>query len=321
MIGTLVMLTLAVVAAPTRTDTTFSVKAGTRLELNNFAGSIDVRTWTKNAVRVEADHSSRARVMIEQSGPTLGIKIVHWRGIPVTVDYQLTVPKWMALDLGGVNTDISVANTDGEVNVQSVQGEVSVTGGTKVVTANSVEGEVRVSHASGKVECNSVNADVRVEATSGEIVASSVNGEIILKAIDSDDVQAGTVNGEVTYDGLIKEGGSYRFSSHNGDISIAVPDRANATVSVATYSGEFASTFPVKLDGTRQGKRFNFTLGNGSARIELESFQGEIRLHRQGDLKGKTGFEYRYDYEKSKEHAKSKEKRPKGDENDEDEEP
>ena len=320
MISTLVMLTFAVLSTPMRTDTTFTVKPGTRLELNNFAGSITVRTWTKNAVRVEADHSSRARVEVEQSGPTLGIKIVHWRGIPVTVDYELTVPRWMALELGGVNTDISVENTDGEINVQSVQGEITVTGGTKLVTANSVEGEVRVSHASGKVECNSVNSSVHVEATNGQVLASSVNGEIVLKGIDSDDVEAGTVSGEVTYDGVIKEGGSYRFSSHNGDISIAVPDRANATVSVATYSGEFTSAFPVRLDETRRGKRFNFTLGNGSARIELESFQGEIRLRRPGDPGSKHDFEYRYDYEKSKEHAKSKDKHPKGDENDEDKE-
>jgi hypothetical protein len=324
MIGTL-MLTVAVLATPMRTDTTFSVKPGTRLELNNFAGSIAVHTWAKNAVRVGADHSSRARVEVELSGTTLGIKIVHWRGILATVDYELTVPKWMSLELGGVNTDISVENADGEVNAQSVQGEISVTGGSKLVTANSVEGEVRVSRASGKVECNSVNSDVRIEDSSGQIVASSVNGEIVLKGIDSDDVEASTVSGEVTYQGVIKDGGSYHFSTHNGDISIAVPDRANATVSVATYSGEFASAFPVKLDESRRGKRFNFTLGNGSARIELESFQGEIRLRHPGDPVDKGDFEYRYDYEKSKEHAKSKEKSKEkhltGDEDDKDQEP
>jgi len=102
----------------------------------------------------------------------------------------------------------------------------------------------------------------------------------------------------VTYDGALKDAGSYRFSTHNGEIAVTVPERANATVSVATYNGEFSSSFPVQLKETRRGKRFNFTIGNGGARVELESFQGEIRLRRPGDAEGLKSFQYR---EKQKE--------------------
>jgi hypothetical protein len=320
MIGTLVMLTFAVFATPTHTDTTFSVPPGTRLELNNFSGTIAVQTWAKNAVRIAADHSSRARLRIERSGPSLEVAIAHWRGIPGTVDYRLTVPRWMALELGGVSTDISVENTEGEVSAQSVQGEISVTGGSKSVSATSVEGEVRVYRASGKVECSSVNAAVVIEQTSGQIMASSVNGEILLRRIDSDDVEASTVNGEIVYQGSIRDGGSYRFSTHQGDVAVVMPDRVNATVAVGTYSGEFSSAFPVKLDETRHGKRFNFTLGSGSARVELESFQGEIQLRRAADPDGKAGYEFRYDYEKAKAQAKARKSGSKYDEHDEDEE-
>jgi hypothetical protein len=324
MIGTLVLVTCAVLATPTRTDTVVSVTPGTRLELNDFAGSIAVQTWTKNAVRVGADHSPRAEVQIERSGSTLGIGIVHWRGVPTSVDYQLTVPKWMALDLGGVNTDISVENTEAEVKAESVQGEVTVTGGSKLITANSVEGETRVFRARGKVECSSVNAGVRVEEVVGPVAASSVNGEILLRRIDSDDVEASTVNGAVTYEGLINDGGSYRFSTHGGDVSVVVPERANATISVATYNGDFSSAFPVTLTETRHGKQFSFTLGTGSARIELESFEGDIRLRHPGDPDGKAASEFRYEHAKAKTQGKSKEKHSKDgdhDGNDENDEP
>ncbi len=313
MIASLAAFTIVALASATHTDTTFAVKPGTRLELNSFAGSIAVQTWSKNAVRVSADHSSRVAIEIEGTGPSLSIKAAHWRGIPSTVEYQLTVPRWMALELSGVNTDISVDNSAGEIQISSVQGEVSVSGGTKIVNANSVEGEVRISRASGKIECSSVNADVRVEESRGQVLASSVNGEIVLNGVDSDDVEASTVNGGVTYEGTIKDGGSYRFSTHNGEVAVTVPQRANATVSVATFSGEFSSSFPVQLTETRHGRRFNFTLGNGSARLELESFQGEIRLRRPGDPEVKQGYQYRYEYKKTKETVKSKEKKP-GDE-------
>ena len=293
MIGTLAALTVAVMAG-THTDTTVTVKPGTRLELNNFGGMIAVTTWSRNAVRISAEHSSRTEITIEISDPTLEIQASHRRGIPTSVDYQLTVPKWMTLELSGVSTDMSIENSEGEISVESVQGEVTVTGGTKKVTANSVEGEVRIQGASGRIECSSVNGGVHIERSTGPVIASSVNGEIVLGRIDSDDVEASTVNGTVTYEGAIKSGGSYRFSTHNGDVDVTVPERVNATISVATFSGEFSSGFPLQLNETKHGKRFNFTLGNGDARIELESFQGGIRLRRPGSGDTKTGYKYEY---------------------------
>ena len=301
MIAPLAVLTVVTLAA-TQTDTTLNVKAGTRLEINNFSGEIAVETWAKNAVRVEARHSSRAELNIEEQGPTLSIEVQHWRGIPTTVDYHLTVPKWMSVNLSGVNTEISVSGTQGEVEAQTVQGDVSVTGGTGKIAAESVEGSVRVIGAKGRVECSSVNAGVEIRKVSGPIAASSVNGEILLEEVDSDDVEASTINGEVLYSGLIKDRGSYRFSSHGGSVLVAVPERANATVSVSTFSGDFSSTFPIPLTETRRGKGFHFTIGSGSARIELESFQGEIKLHRPGEAVSRSGsdFHYEYHYDKGK---------------------
>lgn len=306
MIGTLAALTLAVMA--THTDTTVAVRAGTRLELSNFGGSITVSTWAKSAVRVVAEHSSRVKIQVESSGPDLQIEAQHSRGVPSTVDYELTVPKSMALHLSGVSTDVSVENSEGEVKVESVQGDVTVTGATRSVSASSVEGEVLIRGASGRVNCSSVNGGVQVERTRGPVEASSVNGGIVLRSIQSEEVEASTINGTVSYEGAILESGSYRFSTHNGDVAVTVPEKVNATISVATFSGEFSSEFPVQLNDTRHGKRFNFTLGNGGARIELESFQGSIRLRRPGSPETKNAEAYRYEYRKSTKTVKDKHK-------------
>jgi len=307
MIAPFAVLTV-VALATAQTDTTFSVKQGARLELNNFSGDIAVETWTKNAVRVRADHSSRAEVQIDDDGPTISIDIHHWRGIPTSVDYHLTVPKWMALELSGVNTEISVLGAQGDVEAQSVEGDVSITGGRKV-TAGSVSGSVRVSGAQGRVECSSVNAGVEVHKSSGAIAASSVNGEVVFDDINSDDVEASTVNGGVRFSGPFKDDGSYRFSSHNGSVTVTVPEGTNASVSVSTFSGGFDSSFEVPLKGTKRGKSFDFNLGSGGARIALESFQGSIYLRRPGDPEPRANFEYQYEYDKQKEHQKQKAKR------------
>ena len=64
---------------------------------------------------------------------------------------------------------------------------------------------------------------------------------------------------------------------------VSVPEKANVTVSVSTFNGEFSSCFPVQLN-KKTKHRFDFSIGSGSARLELESFGGDIRICRPGQL-------------------------------------
>jgi DUF4097 and DUF4098 domain-containing protein YvlB len=147
-----------------------------------------------------------------------------------------------------------------------------------------VQGAVSLKGAKGRIDVHSVNEDVTVTGASGEITAETVNGEVVLDRVDATSLDAGTVNGDVAYDGPIRNGGRYSLSSHNGDVSLAVAENASAMVTVSTFSGEFESDFPVPLRETRKGRRFSFSLGGGSAQVSLESFQGTVRLVRPGHL-------------------------------------
>ena len=267
----------------TETDTTFNVPANARLELDNFSGEIAVRTWTRNAVRIEADHGSRVRIDIDVSGSTVSIRAHDRRGMPTTVDYQLTVPAAMGLELSGVSTEISVAGSKGEIKASTVNGDVDVEGGVKFVSLNSVEGAVKLTGARGRMELSSVNEGIEVHSSVGDVVAETVNGDIELD-VDAANVEASTVNGSLLYGGPYKDDGVYTFSTHNGDIRLTMTDKTSATVSVATFSGDFNSSFPLQLSGTRRGKRFEFKLGTGKARVEVESFQGTIRIARPGEV-------------------------------------
>jgi DUF4097 and DUF4098 domain-containing protein YvlB len=266
-------------------DTTVPAQQGQRLVVDAYGGEIDVRTWTRNAVRLEADPTSRATVQITTSGGAVNVRTEGRRGPPSAVDLKLTVPVWMGLDLSGVYTDVKVAGSKAPVNVETVQGEVDVTGGEGLVSLRSVQGSVILRQAKGRIDLHSVNEDVRVSDASGEIVAETVNGEITLERVDATSLDANTINGDVGYDGPIRDGGRYALSSHNGDVTLAVAAGTNATVSVSTFSGEFESEFPVTLRETRKGRRFSFTIGSGSAQVTLESFQGSVQLVRPGHPK------------------------------------
>jgi DUF4097 and DUF4098 domain-containing protein YvlB len=269
-------------------DSTVPVERGQRLEVSSYAGDIAVTAWSRNAVRVQAEPGGRTSVEIDRSGSSVTVRTQARRGPPSLVDLQITAPSWMALDLSGVNTDISVAGSRGPVSVETVQGQVDVEGGEGLVSLQSVQGSVTLRGAKGSLEVHSVNEDVVVSGSSGELTAETVNGDIALSRVDGSSVTASSVNGDLEYDGTIRNGGRYAFSTHNGDITVTVPGDANAAVSVSTFNGEFVSEFPVTLTETRKGKRFSFRLGSGSAQVTLESFQGTIQLVRPGTSRGAT---------------------------------
>src|SRR5437773_10519229 len=141
-------------------------------------------------------------------------------------------------------------------------------------------GAVTLEKARGRIDLSSVHEASRATEVSGDLTAETVNGDITLTQIESANAEANTVNGDITYDGTIKDGGRYRFSTHDGDLRVSVPEKSNVSISVSTFDGDFSACYPVRLVGPKTKHRFSFTIGSGSARRELESFNGDIRLCR-----------------------------------------
>jgi hypothetical protein len=267
-------------------DTTVAVQSGARLDVNNFGGEIVVHTWNQNNVKVRASHSTRSRVDVSASGSTVLVRTAGRRGPPSIVDLDITVPTWMGMTLNGTYTDISVDGAGGAVTAESVQGDIEVTGGTGNISLKSVEGGVTLSKTKGRIEVNSVEGDITItDATGGDITVESVNGDIALMRIDAANVDVSTVDGDVTYDGTIKSSGSYRLSTHDGDVTVVIPPTACASGSVSTFDGDFDASFAV--DTVRAGKhRFTFSVGrcSSAAKIEVETFDGDIQLRRPGEV-------------------------------------
>ena len=275
-----------IAACAQQTDTTIAVQPNARVQMQNFAGSIRVRAWDRNAVRVHAGQSRRDEVRVQGGDAALSIVTVSKSGVPAPLDYEIMVPARAALDISGTYTDIEIDGVRGSVSATTVQGGVTLRGGDGVISLKSVDGAVSAQDATGRIEVNGVNKGIALRNVNGDIAAETVNGSIELDGIESSDVDAETVNGGVSYAGSIRDRGRYRFASHNGSITVSIPERTNATVAAVSYQGTFSSRFEIpKLvaDAPGSPRRANFALGNGSARIEAESFQGNIILARPGD--------------------------------------
>lgn len=277
-------LLAAALAAPPQTDTTFAVQPGARLEVRNTGGDITVRTWTRNEVRIEAEHAQRTEVEVESSGSVVRVRARSRFGPGNTVDYRITVPAAMSLDLSGMNADVDVQGARGEVSAQSVQGGITIRGGRGNVSARTVQGEVLVEGAEGQVRAASTSGEVRVVGGSGEVYAESVSGDVFLERVASGRVEAGTVSGDVYYDGTIQPRGRYSFVTHSGDVMASVQEGADVTVAVATMNGDLDASFATPSREDDRGRRFSFTLGSGSARLELETFSGDVLLRRPAEV-------------------------------------
>ena len=307
----------------TSTDTVLRVAPGTTLALANLSGDINVQVWDRNEVRIEAEHDRDDRIVTELKDGVLTLKVSSLQGEPADVEWSLTAPRWLQLELSGMEGDIAVAGMRSPVRARSMRGDVMVRGCQGPLELNSIEGEVHVSDVSGNVSVGSVNSIIRLVRVTGPVDAQTINGDIQLEKLASSSVAASTVNGRVTFASPLQKDGRYVFSSHNGKIYVGLPSDQRVKVKLSSFNGQVESSVPMPtpepethghLMRFNRGRTMYFTTGElpeapqppsapgapsaprtprppsaTSARgpqapeLELESFQGLIQLASQED--------------------------------------
>jgi DUF4097 and DUF4098 domain-containing protein YvlB len=266
-----------------QTDTTFAVRPGSRIEVETFGGSITVRAWNRNDVRVQAQHGRRETIDIDAHGSSVRIEAEGHMGVAKDVRFMLSVPRNSHIEASGVQTDIDVEGITGDVDAETVQGNIRVIGGARL-TLESVEGDLIIAGARGRVEAGTVNRGIHVTDVHGDLSLETVNGPIVVQKVQSTNVDASTVNGRIVYDGTLRDGGDYSLATHNGAIWVVVPNGTNASVSVSTFNGELDTTFQIpNFESNARRRSYNFVLGSGRARVDLETFGGDINLRRPGE--------------------------------------
>jgi DUF4097 and DUF4098 domain-containing protein YvlB len=126
-----------------------------------------------------------------------------------------------------------------------------------------------------------VSGDVRAEDVSGNVEATSVSGGLRLVGIKSRDVRTETVSGDILYTGNIDATGKYSFESHSGTLRLNIPPGSGAQISVETFSGDISTDFAAVMPPrSRRGNgHFEFTIGDGKARITAQTFSGRIVIN------------------------------------------
>ena len=262
-------------------DTTLAIGRNGAVELTLHSGEIIVTAWDRQEVRIRA-RSDRGEIDLDASSSRISLD-VDGHGHAGESRFEVQVPAGTRILARAMSGDVSVRGTRSDVEARTLSGDVDVQDATTVL-AESMSGDVRASRIAGSTGASSVSGDVELSDIGGDVRAESTSGEIWLSNVRARLVRAESVSGGIDFSGTIDRAGRYEFTSHSGDITLALPADVGAQVGVETFSGEIQSDFPLRMEPTtddrNRQRRLEFTLGSGGARITASTFSGSIDLER-----------------------------------------
>jgi DUF4097 and DUF4098 domain-containing protein YvlB len=114
----------------------------------------------------------------------------------------------------------------------------------------------------------------------------SISGEVLLDDVDSQEVQAQTVSGNLRFGGAVAKGGRYELSSHSGNVNVALGGSTGFEVEATSFSGSIRSDFTFNSTSGDSGnarwrKSIRGVYGDGSAILDLTTFSGSIVISKR----------------------------------------
>lgn len=276
-------------------DTTVAITRGGTVDVGGLAVDVVVGAWDRPEVRVRAyaEHgryetsygTSRVSVRIEPEGGD------RRRGRIGDAHIELTVPEGTRVRATTTAGDIEVRDTRGEVELSANAGDVAVRGARGLATLKTLAGDVDAANMEGDVAVGTGIGDVVLRDVRGDVRVTTVGGDVQLVSVTGRAVAARSTSGDIAVLGRPDPGARYELTSHSGDVLLALPADAGADLSVQTYNGSLVTGFPIVIGGgvgASRPRTFEFAIGDGGARIRIETFSGDVVLRRDGD-KGDKG--------------------------------
>ncbi|HET6180905.1 MAG TPA: DUF4097 family beta strand repeat-containing protein [Candidatus Sulfotelmatobacter sp.] len=254
----------------------FNVGPKAGVSVNNPYGSISVKPSSGNTVVVNAVLSSeKVEVDSNQVGNRVDIQSHLLNGATPEsghVDYEILVP---------ADASVSLHSTSGPMHAEGLHGDMTLEGAEAVVDVRDISNaHVHVRTLDGPVTLtNVIEGHVEVDSLTGSVTLNRVNGPL---------VQVVSTSGVIKYTGDFGDGGSYRLTSHSGDIEATVPDSTSAKVTATSVHGEVHDDIPLQPEQhpsfiVRQGSAFAGSIGKAalSSKVVLRSFSGKIHLRKR----------------------------------------
>jgi hypothetical protein len=293
-----IALTTALLAAPavaqTPIDRSIPAAPDARVEVANVRGEIVVTTWDEPRVQLGGTLGEGSELKVEGEGGRISVRVETadgkgWSwwgrgGVVADTRLELRVPRAVALDVDAVSADVRVDGIAGsrEVTVDSVSGDVRLALESQRLKVSSVSGDVVANGRSARSTFEAVSGDIEARGLVGEIDLETVSGDARLEATEVDRISVSTVSGTLDVDLVPRGAATIKGETMSGELRLRLPAELSARIEAETFSGGLASDFgTVEEEEHGPGKRLRADVGAGVARIELETFSGDLEIRRR----------------------------------------
>ena len=260
-------------------DEVYKIDAKGTLHLNSEDADVRIIGSSRSDVHVKIDRteevrgfSSRRRAFgmdIENKGGDLYLSERERSGIRVMmgsyrVDYEISIelPESASLRIKGEDDDYYVKNVNGEISVQTEDGNVEL------------------------IDCLGSKFDVRLE--DGDLRMDGGNGELFLRLDDGDadiinakfdELEANIEDGSLTIETEIKDGGMYDIRGDDANVEFIVLN-GGGNFMITKDDGSIRAS--AEFDLTRESDyKEEYKLDGGSADVEIRTEDGRVRLSKK----------------------------------------
>ena len=270
----LLLVSVTVLSASTYTkefNKTVDFKSGGRIAVKNVNGRIDVTSWDKKSVKIEAEIKvkassrrdadeilERVNILIEQRADELIIEpdfpkknsgggfwdwVFGSRNNQVSVNFKITVPK---------TSDLGLKSTNGKVTALNIKGEVEL---------GTVNGGIEAEEIDGPLEAHTTNGSIKIDDLKGSLDAHTTNGSIsarVTKFENNDNI---------------------RMNTTNASLKLKLPANVKAYVRASTVNGSIRTDFPLTVKGKIAKKSLRGEINGGGGKIDLSTVNGSITIY------------------------------------------
>jgi DUF4097 and DUF4098 domain-containing protein YvlB len=294
------LLLAALAAAPARADEpddgpldqTFTVEPDVRVEIEIATGRIELRGIDTNELRVRANgplevKGSHRRVSLR--APSAG-----WRpwSHPVDVEVQIELPRKSRISARTINGGIRAEGVTGEIEFHAANGAIEVKGAPEEAYLETMNAAIKFEGERSEVVAKTLNGEIELKGVSGEVQANTVSGKIRVEGEEIERAELRTMAGEIELETSLAKGARVNAKSFSGPVRLRLPGATSARFDVQSWSGGLHSDFASRLTsdddddeghgrgrwGHHAGQPLSFVVGDGDARISIESFSGGVRI-------------------------------------------
>jgi len=190
-----------------------------------------------------------------------------WR--EVRVDYDLTVPRKLTLDLENEEGDAEVREIEGEISVELKQGRLSLENiTTSRLHVKAGEGDLRGEKiqsppgTGGRITLRTEEGNVALEeVTAQDINVDAQEGHIRVRHLQATNVDLFTDEGDIDGELELLGAGQSRLRANEGDVILTLVGAPSVSVKAVTREGMIRTDYPLRVTEFDGGQRAEGTIG------------------------------------------------------------